>query len=408
MPNGLVMGAGKTTQQLLDEQERMRMMQQAMAEGPSAELMAAEDADVIASGNISGRQTWRNQDTWNAGNAISAPVVGILNKVLGKDKKLQPRQDAAIKSGQNRLTQSREKAAMGRRNDASKIANEQMFKVQDQRRGLSATRKNLEDGNQWKKDAVISERDWDKGNFELKPFHDPKDPTRTLNLYTNGRDYFHTDKTPVAPELLAQLTEFTAPSTGSRGNAQRQKRDDSMEATEASIRPYINNMKAFFASTKDDLNNSLGTLDPKRWQTQLGLFSEDNPEFARLSQIQQMGKYLSYANMAPMLEVLTGSKSDKDVELAMSTGTSLSDNPSVWVGNFKRSVIPMLMSKARRAQSATGRTNEEINGIEQELMSIAEAAERRHSIGYGPKGGGVSATDADWAADYERRMGMNQ
>ena len=361
-----------------------------MALGDTEEEIVYQDEQDIAGGRTKGRATHQKMDRFGSRNLIGSPVAWGLNKLFKTGDKEQGRIDTATQGLQRAREIERGKSERERTNTAretvfKRMQEEQMqknvFGQQDtQQENLFGQQNKLQTGRNTQE---TSERKADerftRGTGAQEFFWDGQD-SGTVRTFTNrnGRYFSRTDQgeVEVFPDQ-ERLVPYKAPTTGSRNQVRQQKYDEGLFLQDASITPYVENFKQLFGSTKTELQDATGVLDEYRFLTEKGLFPQDDPRFNKLAELQGTMDRLSYQGMAPMLEVLTGSKSDKDVELAMGTGPTLLDNPPVWLNNFEMNVIPMIMMKARQAKI---RTPEEINELENELTKIAKAAAKRHSV----------------------------
>ena len=374
--------------------------------GPTAspEEIEAEEAGIRAEalrqGNIDARDT-----RWRSKNLLGTPIAGILNhfKVAGvvtaeeHAKKLEA--EGLTKAKAARIGKRRAEEGLAKSKAAQLIATDLLGQEQEGRteaRTIATEDRLIDRTIETEKRARI---DKDK-DLEPALYWDGTDPTRVRTFQTNGEKFFAKTAngfTEVYPDEMG-LTPYKALTSTARSNVKAEERQDKLNMDDVATTVFMNNLRAATQAPAEVGFAATGLIDPERIAGEMGLYGEKSSKGNAIQDYQAAVRNLSFEGVKPLLAELGVSPTDVDLAISFETAGDNKQNPFAFFSQFKRSIIPTIIAKAR---SAKVRSEAEISTLERELNNMADMAIAK----YGQSGEDVfsapNTPDSNWNDDLE-------
>lgn len=384
---------------------RQKEIQQSMmTPDASPEEIAAEEAAIRAQaqrqGAIDARETqWRGTGLLGTPGAMLFNKLGIGNVVTAEEHAAKLESQGLSKARAARLAKKREAAGLANTRAAQMIAQNQ-FGIEGEGRQEERT-VNAEDRALQrqidKEQRTIAEAD--KAREPVR-YWDGDDPTRVRTFYTNGKDVFERSskgEQKVFPDEQGLVPYRAIESTGRR-SVKGEERDDDKLMRDVATTVFMNNFSAASGAPPEVGYSATGHFDPERVMGEYGLYGERSAKGNAIQDYQAAVRGLSFEGAAPLLEQLGVNPTDKDLEVSFKTAGDNRQNPYAFFSQFKRSVIPAIVGKARLAGV---RSEAEISALEQELNKMADAAISKYGQGGDEVPSQTTVPGSTWNDDLE-------
>lgn len=362
-----------------------------------AEIDALRSGDQMQASQMA-KQMYRQAHPQSTG------LIGMgqdIYRSFGKDEKMQGYQEQALEG----LTQARTAEDLGanrtRQDEVNEILQGQGFESgeslltragQNERAANTITSQegvaaNTLEGQNTRAANTITAADdrqddqqgFLAGSVPAVPYHDgnggvvnvKRDPN-TGATYTVGADGSQTpiDTTGLTPYSASQ----TEGSTALRGQVART--DQNMESRLSQIDDDVAASTIGRILQSSVFEAGTGRFDARRYA---GMYLGAGEQGRAIQSLNLDMNGIQTTGLAPMLDMMGVNPTDKDMEQALKTQVSAGDQPQAWIDYLRNKFAPRALEVAlmRIGQGQSDKTPEEVQGVYDSLMRMADESEAR-------------------------------